>query len=65
MIAEQWAIPANNLIYVGDYLYDLQAASNAGMHSCLYVENELPEFSTQADLICRRFSDLYEQLERF
>jgi len=30
-IAEMWSIAPENLIYVGDYIYDQQAADNAGM----------------------------------
>ena len=30
-IAEQWNIAPENLLYVGDYIYDRQAAENAGM----------------------------------
>ncbi len=63
MIAEQWNIPPANLIYVGDYLYDIQAAKNAGMHACLYVEEQQPEYAIQADIVCRNFDHLYEQLK--
>ncbi|MBU3023651.1 HAD family hydrolase [Aestuariibacter sp. A3R04] len=31
MIAEQWQLPPADLLYVGDYIYDQQAAENAGM----------------------------------
>lgn len=34
-IAKCWDIPPENLLYVGDYLYDLQSANNANTMSCL------------------------------
>ena len=36
-IATLWNISADNLLYVGDYLYDIQAAHNANMRACLYA----------------------------
>ena len=32
-----WRFDPQECIYVGDYLYDLQAANNAKMHACLYL----------------------------
>ncbi|WP_100642481.1 HAD family hydrolase [Alteromonas facilis] len=34
MIAQLWQLPAHRLIYIGDYIYDEQAAINAGMQFC-------------------------------
>ncbi|MGB2427452.1 MAG: HAD family hydrolase [Alteromonas sp.] len=31
MIAQRWQIPCEQLLYVGDYIYDEQAAANANM----------------------------------
>ena len=31
-IAQQWALSSEHLLYVGDYIYDQQAAENAGIH---------------------------------
>ena len=36
-IATLWNINASNLLYVGDFLYDIQAAHNANMRACLNV----------------------------
>ncbi|MBU2980101.1 HAD-IA family hydrolase [Alteromonas sp. C1M14] len=30
-IAQQWRLPPSDLLYVGDFIYDQQAAENAGM----------------------------------
>ncbi|MDM7862095.1 HAD-IA family hydrolase [Alteromonas sp. ASW11-36] len=34
LIAERWQIPTEQLLYVGDYIYDEQAAANANMRFC-------------------------------
>lgn len=58
-LAKLWQIPTNNLLYVGDYLYDIQAAKNAQMASCLVTfDRELP-YSNQADIAV---TDLFELL---
>ncbi len=61
-IAEQWQLEPQHLIYVGDYLYDVQAAANAGMRSCLYVEGCLPHYSEQADIVFSCFEELHTKL---
>ena len=37
-IASHWAHGVDELIYVGDFIYDVLAAENAGMKSCLVSE---------------------------
>lgn len=34
-VAEHWQIPPENLLCVGDYLYDIEMANNANTQSCL------------------------------
>jgi HAD superfamily hydrolase (TIGR01549 family) len=57
-IANRWNMHADNLIYVGDYLYDIQAAHNANMRACLYVPEKTPSFASEADYVIHHFSDL-------
>ncbi|MBO1254780.1 HAD family hydrolase [Alteromonas sp. 5E99-2] len=38
-IAAQWGIPVENILYVGDYIYDQQAAERAGMKWVLVNSN--------------------------
>lgn len=56
-IAQDWQLPPNQLAYVGDYVYDLEAAKNAGMLACLYAPTALPDFAHQADWVFRHFSE--------
>ncbi|MGB5444355.1 MAG: HAD-IA family hydrolase [Psychromonas sp.] len=56
-IAQLWGIDCRNIIYVGDHLYDVQAANNAGMHSCLITHfADLP----YKDEACFVFNELHE-----
>lgn len=61
-IAAQWQIPVSSLAYVGDYLYDVQAANRAGMLSCLYVSGETPDYADQADIVFTDFAQLKSSL---
>ncbi|MDN3379516.1 MULTISPECIES: HAD family hydrolase [unclassified Pseudoalteromonas] len=57
-IATLWQLEQSNLLYVGDYLYDIQAAQNANMRSCLYAPDKVPEYAEQADYILHHFNEL-------
>lgn len=60
-IAKQWQINHPEIMYIGDYKYDVDAANNAGMLSCLYCPGELPSYSSDADLVIRHFDELIEK----
>jgi len=47
-ISQQWQLPVDELVYVGDYIYDIHAAANAGMRSVLMVFEELPAWHLEA-----------------
>ncbi|GAA59094.1 hypothetical protein P20652_0953 [Pseudoalteromonas sp. BSi20652] len=57
-IATLWHINASNLLYVGDYLYDIQAAHNANMRACLYAPDVTPAYADQADYVLHDFYEL-------
>lgn len=63
-----WNFSPQDCVYVGDYLYDLQAAHNAKMHACLYWDErgaELPHFADLADFICRDFAQFEQHLTNY
>jgi len=62
-IATLWELAQQRLIYVGDYLYDIQAAKNANMRSCLYAPDEIPHYAHQADYILHHFNELAELVD--
>lgn len=62
MIARRWQLPANRIVYIGDFLYDIQAAKRADMLACLYAPDSLPPYADQADFVCQHFDDLVSAL---
>lgn len=59
-IAEEWQLEPRQIMYVGDFRYDVEAANNAGMHSCLYAPHTIPDYAHQADRVIRHFDELTE-----
>ncbi|WP_462160051.1 HAD family hydrolase [Pseudoalteromonas sp. GB56] len=57
-IAQQWQIAPQQLLYVGDFRYDIEAAHNASMQACFYAPDSLPEYAHRADYIIKCFSEL-------
>ena len=57
-IAKHWELQPQQLVYVGDYKYDIQAAHNASMHACLYAPQGIPDYGHQADFVIECFSEL-------
>ena len=57
-IAERWNLAAGELVCVGDFLYDLQAAHSAGMRACLYNPDGESPFVEEADFVIRHFDEL-------
>lgn len=37
VIAEQWQLPPASVVYIGDHIYDIEAALAAGMMACLFI----------------------------
>ena len=57
-LAQGWNINAEELVYVGDFLYDLQAAQQAGMRSALYLSSKNRHYADQADIQFEHFDEL-------
>lgn len=69
-LSRLWQLPVDVCLYVGDYLYDLQAANNAGMHACLFHQSQsgepaLPEFAGLADFICHDYAEFEAMLAHY
>ena len=64
-ICHQWQMPPKDVVFCGDYLFDLQAGRRAGMRTILFAPGELPEFAVQADLILRSFHSAAVQIQQF
>lgn len=63
-IAAELQLSVSNMIYVGDYIFDLQTAANAGMASCLYLNEHNQHFAAQAGWSFRHFDELSRALMR-
>ncbi|HVT81252.1 MAG TPA: HAD-IA family hydrolase [Phycisphaerae bacterium] len=59
-ICRRLGILPEQTLMVGDYLYDVQAAANAGVHSALVClkPGELPAFAVLATHVVRKLADL-------
>ncbi|ELP5727385.1 HAD-IA family hydrolase [Vibrio vulnificus] len=63
-LMKQWQLLPEQILYVGDYLYDLQAAFNASMPSCLVTNGVEKGFSSQASLCVARLDELLQTLQQ-
>ena len=59
-IASQWQLECRQLLFVGDYLFDLQTAASAGMPSCLYRTADNGHFAELADFVIDHFAELHQ-----
>ncbi len=57
-IARHFELVCSEMLCVGDFLYDLQAAANAGMPSCLYDPTGDSPHAGAADYVVRDFAAL-------
>lgn len=37
MVAEQWQLESQKMVYIGDHIYDIEAALAANMKACLFI----------------------------
>jgi HAD superfamily hydrolase (TIGR01509 family) len=62
-ITEHWGgIPAQRIIHVGDYLYDLQLAANTGMYSVLLHSSGMNPFPVHCDHVAADHQSLLAHL---
>ncbi len=62
LLADRLQLPVEQMIYVGDYIYDIETAANAGMLSCLYLNAHNQHFAPQADWAFSHFEQLTHAL---
>ena len=58
MVAKEWHLTPEQIMYIGDYRYDIEAANRASMMSCLYAPDEQPDYASQADIVIQHFDEL-------
>jgi HAD superfamily hydrolase (TIGR01509 family) len=61
-LCQRWQLAAADLLSVGDFLYDLEAARAAGMPCCLYDPAGDSPFRDRADLVVTHFDQLAQHV---
>ncbi|MCK6264632.1 HAD family hydrolase [Vibrio sp. ZSDE26] len=62
ILANKLKLDVSELVYVGDYKFDLEAARNANMLACLFDRDGDSEFKHQADIVINNFEQLLDML---
>jgi HAD superfamily hydrolase (TIGR01509 family) len=62
-IATHWGIDVSHLVYIGDYVFDLDAANAANMIACLYRNSRNAMFVEKADWVIDHFDELTERFK--
>ncbi|MEW6998729.1 HAD family hydrolase [Colwelliaceae bacterium BS250] len=57
-VAKYWQQNTNNLLFVGDHLYDLQTAQNANTMSCLLTYGRTLGYASLANLVVKDLTEL-------
>ncbi|ART84060.1 HAD family hydrolase [Oceanisphaera profunda] len=60
LICQQWQLAPADILYVGDYLFDLQTAQNAGSRCALYFPDTVPDYAKDADLLVACYHSFIE-----
>ncbi|MBI5687737.1 MAG: HAD family hydrolase [Verrucomicrobia bacterium] len=63
-LAQRWGFQPTEMLVVGDYVYDLRCAHNAGARGVLLVNDKMPEWAHEADYIIHRLDELPGVIER-
>ena len=63
-ICDAWDLQPAHVLFCGDYVFDLEAGSRAGMTTMLFAPRELPDFARQADHVLRSFRDAADLFNR-
>ncbi|MDR7122873.1 HAD family hydrolase [Rheinheimera soli] len=63
LIAEQLGVAPDQILYVGDYLFDIQTARNAGAYCCLYRYGDNHIYAELADVVVDDLLELADWLQ--
>lgn len=65
-ICQVWSADPNEVVFFGDYRFDLEAGRRAGVKTVLYVDGErpIPSFGEEADSVIHHFDQAWEAIQR-
>lgn len=63
-ISREWGFVPEQVMFFGDYLFDLEAGRRAGMHTTLFAPTELPDYAHMATHVMKSFRDAPAILNR-
>jgi len=56
-ICAEWDLAVDEVLFFGDFAFDLQAGRNAGMRTVLYAPGDPPDYADLADYTIEHFRD--------
>lgn len=59
-ICREWGFPVEDVLFVGDYLFDLQCGHEAGIRTVLYAPNGPPDYSHLAHAVIESLPELVD-----
>lgn len=62
-ICKTWQFAPEEVLLIGDFLFDLQAGRNAGIRTVLYAPGEIPDYADEADFMLRHFDDAADLID--
>jgi HAD superfamily hydrolase (TIGR01549 family) len=63
-ICDAWKLPSADVLFCGDYLFDLEAGTRAGMQTVLFAPGATPDFAAQATYLLSCFHDATSLIDR-
>lgn len=64
-ICRTWQVSASEVLFFGDYLFDIQAGRQAGICTVLYAPVNMPDYVKEADFVICDFSEAFSVLSQF
>ena len=63
-ICDAWGMQVDEVLFVGDYLFDLRCGQAARIATVLYAPDGIPDYAHEADFVITRLCELPEILAR-
>lgn len=60
MICSQWELSPTDVLFVGDFHFDLVAGRAAGIRTVLYAPDDLPDYAHEADELARSLVEILQ-----